>query len=107
MSFNQGREWKALISKYMRAIPPSGAVWCIAEQIMPDMPSLSNDASTAIIAKIGVAARHNLSAATRVAVRQLRSSACIGLAGREVVKISDMALCLNGYRFPDHPNSRR
>src|SRR5713226_10784894 len=58
ISFSQGAEWRALISMYIGTIPVSGDP-CPAEQSIsigrpPRTPVIS-----AMIAKVGVAARHS------------------------------------------------
>ena len=65
ISFSQGAEWKALISKYIGAIPLSGDA---AEQSISGGPPAGTAVSNAMMAKLGAAARHNQSAAPRAAV---------------------------------------
>lgn len=55
--FNQGDKWKALISKYIGTIPVSGDESCTAEQSMSGMLPPWILVSSAIIAKLGAAAR--------------------------------------------------
>jgi hypothetical protein len=69
-SFNQGVEWKTLISKYIGTIPLKGNASGAAEQSMAGGPPRA-DVSSAMIAKVGAAARHNQSAAPRAAVLRL------------------------------------
>ena len=64
MSFSQGAKWKALISAYIGTIPLSGDAPCMGEQSMSGVPP-SADVSTAIIAKVGAAARDSQLAAPR------------------------------------------
>ena len=65
ISFSQGAEWKALINAYIGTIPLSGEAPCAAEQSTSDGPPRT--VSSAMIAKVGAAARHSQSAAWRVA----------------------------------------
>jgi hypothetical protein len=62
ISFSQGAEWNALISKYIGTIPLSGDASCAAEQSMSGGPPATL-VSSATIAKVGAAARHSQSAA--------------------------------------------
>src|ERR1700694_3753048 len=63
ISFSQGAEWKALISKYIGTIPLSGDASCAAAQSMSVGPSPRTPVSSAMIAKVGAAARYRKSAA--------------------------------------------
>ncbi|WP_442894201.1 hypothetical protein [Bradyrhizobium sp. AZCC 1693] len=56
ISFSQGAEWKTLISKYIGTIPPSGDALAI-EHNASDGPPPRVPVSSAIIAKVGAAAR--------------------------------------------------
>ena len=67
ISFSQGAKWKALMSKYIGAIPLSGDA---AEQSISGGP-LPTPVSSAMMAKVGAAARHNQSAAPSAAARPL------------------------------------
>jgi hypothetical protein len=58
-SLNQGVKWKALINKYIGNIPVNGDASCAAEQTMSDMLSPWILVSSAIIAKVGAAARES------------------------------------------------
>src|SRR5258708_3494103 len=66
ISFSQGGEWKALLSKYIGIIPLSGDVCPAAEHKtsgwLPRAP-----VSSAMIAKVGAAARYSQSTARRAA----------------------------------------
>jgi hypothetical protein len=64
MSFSQGAKWKALISAYIGTIPLSGDAPCMAEQSISGVPP-SADVSSAMIAKVGAAARDSQLAAPR------------------------------------------
>ena len=55
ISFNQGANWKALMSKYIMSIPLSGDASCRAELIMSAPPVTA--VSSAMIANVGAAAR--------------------------------------------------
>ncbi|MEH2498456.1 hypothetical protein V1294_004935 [Bradyrhizobium sp. AZCC 1678] len=55
-SFSQGAEWKTLISKYIGTIPPSGDAPAI-EHNASDGPPPTTPVRSAIIAKVGAAAR--------------------------------------------------
>jgi hypothetical protein len=57
ISFSQGAEWKALISKYIGAIPLSGDAACAAEQSTSGAPAPRTPVSSPMIAKVGAAAR--------------------------------------------------
>src|SRR4051812_48953688 len=70
ISFNQGAEWNALISKYIGNIPLSGEVSDIPEQCI-SAPPPSTPVISAMIAKAGAAARHNHSAAMPAAALRL------------------------------------
>src|SRR5262245_56676958 len=63
ISFSQGDEWKALISRYLGTIPFSGDA---APQSMSCGPPRT-PVRKAMIAKVGAAARHAQSAAPRAA----------------------------------------
>src|SRR5690349_12139161 len=65
ISFSQGAEWKALISPYIQAIPPSGDAVCAAEQSRSCGPLPETPASSAMTANVGAAVRHIQSAAPR------------------------------------------
>ena len=88
ISFSHGAEWKALISRYIRIIPLSGDACCMAAQRISGSPPLKA-VSSAIMAKVGVAARHSQSAATWAADPRWFPNACFVSAGRDVMKISD------------------
>jgi hypothetical protein len=62
-SLSQGAKWKALINKYMGAIPVSGDPPRAAEQITSGMLPPWTAVSSAMIAKVGVAARDSKAAA--------------------------------------------
>jgi hypothetical protein len=68
ISFSQGAEWKALMSKYIGAIPLIGDA---AEQSISGGPPAGTAVSNAMMAKVGAAARHNQSAAPSAAARPL------------------------------------
>jgi hypothetical protein len=57
ISLSHGAEWKALISKYIGAIPVNGDALCAAEHNIPDIPLSWVPVSSAMIAKAGAAAR--------------------------------------------------
>jgi hypothetical protein len=59
ISFSQDAEWKALISQYIAAIPLSGDACCAATQSMSGGLLPRKAVSSAMIAKVGAAARHN------------------------------------------------
>src|SRR3954447_5364966 len=59
--FSQGAEWKALISKYIGTIPLSGEAVCAAEQSTSGAPPPA-PVNSAMIAKVGAAARYSQSA---------------------------------------------
>jgi hypothetical protein len=71
ISFSQGAEWKALISKYIGTIPLSGDASCAVEHIIAICPPPRTPVSSAMIAKVGAAARHSQSAAPRAAALPL------------------------------------
>jgi hypothetical protein len=54
ISFSQGAEWKALISRYIGTIPPTGDA--AAEQRLSSGPPPVTAASSAMTAKVGAAA---------------------------------------------------
>src|SRR3984957_14289738 len=56
ISFSQGVQWKALISRYIGTIPVSGEAWCVAEHSMSGMPPSWIHVRSAIMAKVGAAA---------------------------------------------------
>ena len=56
ISFSQGAEWKTLISKYIGTIPPSGDALAIEHNASGDPPPRT-PVSSAIVAKVGAAAR--------------------------------------------------
>jgi hypothetical protein len=57
ISLIHGAEWKALISKYIGTIPVSGDASCAAEHSIPGMPPSWIPVRSAMIAKVGAAAR--------------------------------------------------
>src|SRR5260370_36161434 len=71
ISFSQGAEWKALISKYIGTIPLSDDESCAVEHIIAIFPPPRTPVSSAMIAKVGAAARHSQSAAPRAAALPL------------------------------------
>src|SRR6266849_2075916 len=71
ISFSQGAEWKALISKYIGTIPLSGDASYAAEQNMSGGPPPRTLVSSAMIAKVGAAARPSQSAAPSAGAWQL------------------------------------
>jgi hypothetical protein len=62
-SLSQGARWKALINKYIGTIPPSGDPPRAAAQSIAGMLPPSTAVSSAMIAKVGVAARDSKEAA--------------------------------------------
>jgi hypothetical protein len=68
ISFSQGAEWNALISKYIGSIPLSGDASCAAEQNMSGGPP-PKPVSSAMIAKVGAAARLSQPAAPTACTR--------------------------------------
>src|SRR6266705_3237559 len=60
ISFSQGAEWKALISRYIGTIPSSGEAPAI-EHNAPGDPPPRTPVSSAMIAKVGAAARYSQS----------------------------------------------
>ncbi|XSC48655.1 hypothetical protein ACF1BQ_017320 [Bradyrhizobium sp. RDT10] len=56
ISFSQGAEWKALISKYIGTIPPTGDAF---EQSISSGPLPTAAVSSAMIAKVGAAASNS------------------------------------------------
>jgi hypothetical protein len=64
ISFSQGAEWNALISKYIGTIPLSGDASCAAEQSISAGPP-PTPVSSAMMAKVGAAARPSQPAAPR------------------------------------------
>jgi len=73
-SLSQGAKWKVLINTYIGTIPVSGDPSRAAEQSISGMLSLWTAASSAMLAKVGVAARDSKQAALAV-VRFLRPRA--------------------------------
>ena len=55
ISFSQGAEWKALISKYIGTIPPTDDAFA-AEHNVSSGPPPTTAVSNAMIAKVGAAA---------------------------------------------------
>jgi len=55
ISFSQGAVWKALISKYIGTIPPTGDAFA-AEQSVSSGPLPTTAVSSAMTAKVGAAA---------------------------------------------------
>jgi hypothetical protein len=70
ISFSQGAEWNALISKYIGTIPLSGDASGAAEQSMSGGPP-PKPVNSAMMAKVGAAARQSQSAAPSAAARPL------------------------------------
>src|SRR5713226_4100959 len=71
ISFSQGAEWNALISKYIGTIPLSGDASCAVEQSISGGPPPRTPLSSAMIAKVGAAARHSQSTAPSAAALPL------------------------------------
>jgi hypothetical protein len=65
ISFSQGAEWNALISKYIGTIPLSSDASGAAEQSISAGPPPRTLVSSAMIAKVGAAARPSQPAAPR------------------------------------------
>src|SRR5262245_13674427 len=65
ISFSQGDEWKALISRYIGIMPLSGDASCAAAQSISCGTLPKTPVRSAMIAKVGAAARHTQSAAPR------------------------------------------
>jgi hypothetical protein len=83
ISFSQGAEWKALIRMYIQTMLLSGDASCAAAQSTSWAPSPRTPVISAIIAKVGVAARHTQLAAPRAADAGHASgvpSACVVMA---------------------------
>ena len=57
ISFSHGAKWKALINRYIGTIPVKGDASGPAEQSIPGMPPSRDPVRTAMMAKVGVAAR--------------------------------------------------
>jgi hypothetical protein len=57
ISLSHGAEWKALISKYIGTIPVNGDTSPAAEHSIPGMPPPWSAVRSAMIAKVGAAAR--------------------------------------------------
>jgi hypothetical protein len=66
ISFSQGAEWKALISKYIGTIPLSGDALTLEHNASGDPPPRTQ-VSSAMIAKVGAAARYRKSATPPIA----------------------------------------
>ena len=83
-SFSQGAKWKALISMYIGTIPVSGDP-CPAEQSISIGPPPRTPVISAMIAKVGVAARHSHlampSAAAAPSSSQLAAAGRVGVIG--------------------------
>jgi hypothetical protein len=90
ISFSQGTEWKALISKYIAAIPLSGDAACVAEQRISGAPPPRAPVSSAMIAKVGAAARESQPAAPTAAAFPLPSIFFVPV-GRGDIKMSAAA----------------
>jgi len=71
ISFSQGGKWKALISKYIGIIPLSCDACSAPKQRMADWVPPRMLVSSAMIAKVGAAAKHSPSATQRVAACSL------------------------------------
>jgi hypothetical protein len=67
ISFSQGVRWKALISRYIQTMPLSGEVSCTAAQSRSWEPPPRMPVMSAMMAKVGAAARHTQSAAPKAA----------------------------------------
>jgi len=66
-SFSQGAEWKTLINKYIGTIPPSGDTPAVEHSTSADPRT---PVSSAIVAKVGAAARCNPLTTLRAAALQ-------------------------------------
>src|SRR4029434_11310196 len=73
ISFSHGAEWEALISRYIVTIPLTGDT-CAAEQSISAGPPPRTPVSSAMMAKVGDAARASPSAAQSAPA--LRRGAC-------------------------------
>src|SRR5262245_30450966 len=65
-NFSQGAKWKALIKRYIGIIPPSGDTPAIEHSASAGPPPIT-PVSSAMIAKVGAAARYSQSAAVLAA----------------------------------------
>jgi hypothetical protein len=82
-SFSQGAEWKAHISRYIAAIPPSGDASCVAEHIIAICPPPETPVISAMAAKVGAAARPSQSALRRIIVLLPLIPWSVGLGRRQ------------------------
>jgi hypothetical protein len=107
ISFSQGAEWKALISRYIGTIPLSGDAPCAAEQSIFDMLPPSTPASSAMIAKVGAAARDSKQSALALGrSRRCPTSGSTKLVVLEI--ISPHPLCSIAHGTPSAiPRARR
>ena len=76
ISFSHDAEWKALINKYIETIPVNGDAPCEAEQSMSGMLRLWIAVSSAMMAKVGAAARPSQLAAPGAALPRPPVSSC-------------------------------
>jgi len=88
MRFSQGAEWNALISRYIGTIPPNGEACCMVAQRKSGSPPKA--VNSAMMANVGVAARHSQSAATWAADPRLLPRARLTPLARDIITISDM-----------------
>lgn len=91
INFSHGAAWQTLISRYMRIIPPGGDACCMAAQRVSGLPPV-RAVSSAMTAKVGVAARQSQRVAARTAKRLSFPNARTVPAGRDGMKISDTAV---------------
>jgi hypothetical protein len=75
-SFSQGAEWKALMSKYIGTMPLSSGASGPAEQSKSGVPPRTG-VSSAMVAKVGAAARDRQSAVLRAAAASHSPVICI------------------------------
>jgi hypothetical protein len=68
INLSHGAAWKALISRYISVIPLIGDEPCVAMQSMSGWP-LNKPVHSAMVAKVGAAARPSQPAAPKVAPR--------------------------------------
>src|SRR5262245_49615299 len=98
ISFSQGAEWKALISKYIGTIPLSGDASCAAEQSISGGPPPRMPVSSAMIAKAGAAARHRQSAAPKASALPLPALAPAVSRGVAIVMSKLVSDMFNAFR---------
>jgi hypothetical protein len=93
ISLSHGIEWKALITRYIGTIPLNGDASCVAEHSTSGTPPSWSPVRSAMIAKVGAAARDSKQSAS--ALGRSRCCPTLGETKRVVLEIISRRLSLS------------